>query len=231
MIASYPFQILPPADCHRLPEAVSVWTQRDYDIVHTLAIRLRLMTISQAAAIWWPRQSTQRHARRRMRHLVHARLLQRYIINAHPLLEPKQPLVTWRPGEARPDCREVSERARSRWNSPAIPTEVYTASKQAANLFAADSHGLPALDHRDHDLLLADAYVAYRVQKPSEADRWIGEDFLPKAGFRIKDPDAFLIDDKGRPARVIESAGRYSTKQIASFHDHCKSLALSYELW
>ena len=122
-------------------------------------------------------------------------------------------------------------RGQGRWNSLAVPTEVYTASRQAANLFAGDSHGLPALEHRDHDLLLADAYVAYRTNRPEEAARWIGEDFLPKAGFRIKDPDAFLIDDSGRPMRVVESAGRYNRKQIASFHDHCQTLSLPYELW
>jgi hypothetical protein len=231
MSASHPLQLLPAAASWRLPKPVSVWTQRDYDIVQTLAIRLSLMAISQAVRLWWPKQSIQRHARRRLRQLVDAGLLLRYIINAHPLLEPKQPLVMWRPGEARPDCREASERARSRWNRPAIPTEVYTASRQAGNLFAGDSHGLPALEHRDHDLLLADAYVAYRTNRPQEATRWIGEDFLPTAGFRIKDPDAFLIDDAGRPMRVVESAGRYSRKQIASFHDHCRSLSVPYELW
>ena len=57
------------------------------------------------------------------------------------------------------------------------------------------------------------------------------EDCLPKAGYRIKDPDAFLVNSAGEVLRVIESAGRYSIAQIESFHDHCVQYGLPYELW
>lgn len=231
MSIAFQLQIVPPSECRLLPQSISAWTQRDYDIVQTLAIRLRLIAISQVVRLWWPTQSTQRNARHRLRQLVEAGLLLRYIINAHPLLESQRPLAAWNPGQQLPNCRAVSGQSRSRWKHGAVPTEVYVASKKAAHLFGGDSYGLPALEHRDHDLLLADAYLAYRGQRPAEAANWIGEDFLPKAGFRIKDPDAFLIDRTGRPTRVIESAGRYSTKQIASFHEHCQDLSLPYELW
>jgi len=231
MSVSPKFQLLPPRSIEALPEVIRAWTQRDYDIIQVLAIRIQLITTPQAARIWWPNQTTQRNARKRLRRLAAAGLLERYIVNAHPLLKPQQPLADWRPGDRRPDCKMLSGRARRRWSQPAVPTEVFTASKLSANLFGGESHGLPTLDHRDHDLLLADAYAAHHVHNPADAARWIGEDFLPKAGFRIKDPDAFLLDDAGRPIRVIESAGRYSAKQIASFHEHCQSLALPYELW
>ena len=57
------------------------------------------------------------------------------------------------------------------------------------------------------------------------------EDVFPKAGFRIKNPDAFLLDDSGKPMRVVESAGRYGIPQIESFHQHCVERDLPYELW
>ena len=60
---------------------------------------------------------------------------------------------------------------------------------------------------------------------------WVGEDTRPKAGYRIKDPDAWLLDAQGRTICVIESAGRYSTQQIESFHEHCVEYGLPYQLW
>ena len=105
------------------------------------------------------------------------------------------------------------------------------AAPLAANLLGSTSCGLPKPEHRDHDLLLAAVYVHYRTQHPKTAALWIGEHVLTKAGYRIKDPDAFLRDEQGRILQVIESAGRYSSAQVESFHEHCAELSLPYELW
>jgi hypothetical protein len=48
------------------------------------------------------------------------------------------------------------------------------------------------------------------LQRPQLAALWVGEHGLPKAGHRIKDPDAFLRHEMDKSVRVIESAGRYS---------------------
>ena len=47
----------------------------------------------------------------------------------------------------------------------------------------------------------------------------------------IKNPDAFVVDRDNRILRVVESAGRYSVKQLLSFHDYCFQRDLPYELW
>jgi hypothetical protein len=98
-------------------------------------------------------------------------------------------------------------------------------------LFGSTAGGSLSLPHLDHDLRLASLYVHYRRHFPDWARLWIGEHALPKAGYRIKDPDAFLQDKTGRVLRVIESAGRYSSWQVESFHEHCVENQLSYELW
>ena len=223
--------VISPVACSRRPDGVTVWTQRDYDILQSLAIRIRMLSVTQATQIWWPQRESLRDSRRCLRRLTAGGLVHRYVINAHPLLAVTAPLTSWKPGQLEPDCHELSLAARRRWNRPTIPLEVFTASKQTANLFGGVAYGLPRLEQRDHDLLLADAFVAYRCNRPSEAEHWVGEDFLPKAGFRIKDPDAFLINDHGQMTHVIESAGRYTPKQINSFHEHCSALDLPYELW
>lgn len=217
-------QVFSPASHVQLPDSVAVWTQTDFDIAQTLALRIRLLARSQATRLW-------PNADERLPRLVSAGLVEQFKINAHPLLQPQKPLASWVPGQTEPDFMAISTRAQARWNCAAVTSEVFAASKKTANLFGGDAHGLPPVEHRDHDLLLSDAYVFYRDRRSEVALRWIGEDFFAKAGFKIKDPDAFLVDDVGQFRCVIESAGRYSTRQVQSFHDYCVVHNLPYELW
>lgn len=212
-----------------LPSELTAWSEQEFDIVQTLAIRVRAMTANQAGQIWTDQECNQ-PARDSLLRLCRAELLEHYRVNVHPLLQPTRPLFRWHADRPDPDCRALSDKARRRWCLPSEPTDVFVVSKKGANLFGGESHGLPPLDHRDHDLLLSDAYVRHRVARRNKVE-WIGEDFLPKAGFRTKDPDAFLVDAEGYPTCVIESGGRYSSKQIEAFHDFCICLDLPYELW
>jgi len=206
-------------------------THRDFDILETLTRRVRLLAIEQIRRVWWPTHTNCRIARRRMRQLAAAGLVCRTIVNAHPLLPVKQPLGIWRADDEEPDAHRISREARDRWRQTSEPVEVFTATRRTANLFGSTAGRLPAMLHRDHDLLLSQVFATYRTLRPEEARRWLGEDALPKAGYRIKDPDAFLVDGSGRPSRVIESAGRYAPAQIASFHAYCVEYDLAYELW
>jgi hypothetical protein len=208
-----------------------LWTVRDLDIVETLTRRVRLLSVEQIAHIWWPGAKTQRIAQRRLRRLVAANLIDLTVVNVHPPADQIRPLAAWSPGEDDPDPDSIASKAQSRWLAPAVPQEVCTATRLAANLFGSTAGRLPAVNHRDHDLLLGEVYVAYRVERPEEATCWVGEDALPKAGYRVKDPDAFLVDAQGEVLRVIESAGRYSARQVWSFHAYCFECSLPYELW
>ena len=207
------------------------WTQRDLDIVETLTRRVRLLSTEQIARIWWPGASSTRITRRRLRRLAAGGLVHRVIANVQPLLPITKPLATWRPGANEPNFQRISSRAKMRWQETASPQEVFFATRLAANLFGSSAGEFPPLCHRDHDLLLGQVYAYYRTTRPAQAQFWIGEDARPKAGYRIKDPDAFLLDQSGAVVRVIESAGRYSPSQCESFHQHCLDADLPYELW
>ncbi len=207
-----------------------MYTHRDLDIVETHACRVPLLTFDQNKRISWPESSSDRSVSDRLTYLVSCSLLARTIVNAR-LIRVERPLFDWRPGKRPPDAEAVSAAARRRWQEPAQPVEVYFATKLATNLFGCRGGGLPALHHRDHDLLLGEVYVFYRTHFYKQAMCWVGEAALPKAGFRIKDPDAFLVDKHSRPQRAVEAAGRYSPKQIQSFHQHCEEHDLAYELF
>ena len=206
-------------------------TSRDLDLLDTLTLRVRLLTLRQITELWWPTGKNQRCARRKLECLMEAKLVEIHRVNAHPLLPVTSPLFAWQPGDAEPECEQLAESCNKRWNRPTVPMTVCVAAPLAANLLGSTACGVPHRDHRNHDLRLASVYAAYRLQWPKLAALWIGEHGLPKAGHRIKDPDAFLRHNNGQLLRVIESAGRYSAAQVQSFHDHCEAHELPYELW
>jgi hypothetical protein len=210
---------------------ISFWTKRDLDIVETLTRRVHLLSLDQIIRIWWPRAGCRRVVRRRLRRLAAAGLIVRTIVNVHPILDVTRPLAEWTPGSDEPDFTRISASTKARWCGLSIPHELFFATPQAANLYGSSAGQFPDVNHRDHDLLLSEVYVLFRTTRRAEAAQWIGEDCFPKAGHRIKDPDAFLVNSAGDVLRVIESAGRYSMTQIESFHDHCVQYGLPYELW
>ena len=206
-------------------------TARDLDLIETLTCRVRLLTWGQAAELGWPNSVCRRTALRRLEQLAKSGWLELHVINAHPLLPVGKPVFTWQPDGPEPDVELVARELRARWSQPARATQVCVASSRAACLLGSTARGLPPQEHRDHDLRLAAVYVHYRTSRPRLAAAWMGEHTLAKAGYRIKDPDAFLQDSTGRIVRAIESGGRYSAKQVESFHEHCREHNLSYELW
>lgn len=202
-----------------------------FRIVEALTRQIRIVSLKQAKDCWWPDFSNTKRARRKLMHMVERGWIERHLINAHPLLPVTQPLFAWRLGMEGPDPEAVSQRCHERWNRPAISTEVFVASPLAASLLGSTARGLPRREQWDHDLLLTSVYVHYHRRRPKLASTWIGEHSLPKAGYRIKDPDAFLMNSQRRVLCVIESAGRYSPDQVESFHEHCAERELPYELW
>lgn len=203
---------------------------RDLDLIATLTSRVRMLAISQLKVLYQVCEGSHRNLTRRLNRLSARGLLELHVINAH-VLTPSQPLFAWSPGSADPDAQAISHRARSRWSFAATPILVCVASPRAANLLASSAFGIPKREHYDHDLLLGAAYLHYRTRRPKAATLWVGEYVLAKAGYRIKDPDAFLRDPQGKHIRAIESSGRYSPQQVESFHDHCVEHELPYELW
>lgn len=212
----------------------AIWTRRDRDIVETLAAKVRMLSLAQVARGWWGGHASPRReerARARLRVLRRAGLLDEHRVNAHPPPEPRGPVFRWSPGGRDPDAEAVAKRLQDRWTEAARPTTVFVASPLAANLFGCSGGGLPELTHRDHDLLLGEVFVRYLTTEPEAARRWVGEAARPKAGHRVKDPDAFLTDEVGNTLRVVESGGKYDARRVVALHEHCAENHLAYELW
>lgn len=204
-------------------------TPRDLDLLETLTCRVPLLRVAHVARIGWSTSGTS--PRRRLQQLARAGWISLRTVNAHPPFAAMTPLFVWKPGRKEPDPERLSRQARARWSKASRPTEICLATKAAAALFGSKAGSFYRLEQLDHDLLLAAVYVHYRRHHPRLATLWIGEHMLPKAGYRIKDPDVFLRKNNGTIRKVIESAGRYSPDRIEKFHEHCADLKLPYELW
>jgi hypothetical protein len=205
-------------------------TPRDLDIAVTLARRVRLMTLDDLVRVWWADSYSYQTAWHRLRELARGDWVQLGRLNLRTV-PATDPLFVWSPGQPDPDAEVVSHLARSRWSGAAVPSAVVIAGRRAANVYGSTAGRLPAVNHRDHDAHLGAVYAAYRERRPNEAADWVGEDARPKAGFRVKDPDALLVDATGRTYRVVECAGGYTPDQVQAFHAHCADRELPYEFW
>lgn len=130
-----------------------------------------------------------------------------------------------------PDHSAVAYQLQSRWTEAPIACCVYAASRMTANLFASFSGKLPPPIMWTHDLHVGEIYRQYRLSRPHEAQAWLGEDALGKAGHGVKDPDAILRGDDGSIRRVIDFGGRYDAERVLDFHLHYSDRKLEYELW
>lgn len=208
------------------------WTQRDIEILESLATKIRVLSLEQIAKNWWGgSKNPVADARKRISKLRKAGLIIRYQINTHPMLQLEKPVISWFPNHDLPDFSSVAWRLKQRWTLPHYPTWIFIASKSTANLFASNSGTLKDPAQVTHDLHLAEVYLKCRKTRPRLARAWVGEDAFGKAGYGIKDPDAFIMNSNGDAIHIIEFGGKYSSDRIRDFHEHCAQRSLGYELW
>jgi len=207
------------------------WTPEIYGLIETLASRVRVLSLKQIHQGWPEMQASPQGILPTVNRLVQAGLL---IGDIRKLQEPpitELPLCNWSPGYPKPNFELLKNHIQSRWDGPPLSMPIVAATQKACNLFGSSAGEIPPLTHLNHDLLLAQVHIQYRCQQPELCENWLGEDAVEMAEHGIKNPDAFLFDSNGNVARVIESTGNYSLKQLESFHHHCQVSDLPYELW
>ena len=202
------------------------WPQAQRAILEALTTKVLVLSESQIKRGFF--SSTQaKLARGCLDSLAVAGLIEKHIVEAHPMLPLKRKVFSWKPGEAHPTTPElvgIEEKLRRRWQQPPEPAEVFLATRRAANLFGSDARRPPTSEQATHDLHLSEIYIRYRKTKPKLAQTWCGEFALPKLGKEVrfmKDPDAFILDDAGKAKYVIEFAGKYDRKHLFEIHAHC----------
>jgi len=206
-------------------------TDRDKLLLKVLARKIRVVVADQVAT-WWA--VTPATARRRLNHLAEIGCLEAIRGDrALPFIELAQPVVTWSPGRPDPNPDAVAWRLQHRWpDMPPVPVTVYRASQHSNNRYGGPRKPKPIREGQlTHDLHVTSLYVRFSRCDAERAQAWLGEDCIPKAGYRKKDPDAVLIFDNGRPELIIEFGGKYDARRVADFHRDCRERERAYELW
>lgn len=207
-------------------------TARDDAILDALSRRVRVVSQEQVLRTWWPEASSSAPAaRRRLCELQEAKLLRQVRLNARPLLPLEAPLFAWAPGESDPDPDALAYQFQSRWCEPPRTTTVLVATSKTRAQYGAGSRGRVNGSSLTHDLHVTELYLRLLRTDPEAASAWVGEDMRPKAGFRLKDPDAVLEFPDGRPPRIVEFAGAYDARHVRDFHEDCRRRRRVYELW
>lgn len=209
-------------------------SDRDHQILEALACKVRVMSLAQIAAAWWPEGATPLiHAQRRMKELYEAVFVDELTVLGGPMLNLTEPLVLWRRGDPDPDFGAVAWRLTSRWPKVAASRmTVFTATQDTHNQYggAVTPRGIKR-GQVTHDLHVTTVYLHYLRTDPAGAAAWVGEDTRPKSGYRMKDPDAVLEFTDGRPVHAVEFGGRYEMERVRDFHADCAARGRTYELW
>lgn len=208
-------------------------TSRDQEILEALACKVRVFLAEQIAGTWWPDAETPIvHAGRRLTALHDAGFVDCVHLPVDRMLTLAGPLFEWQPGQAAPDFDATAYQLQSRWNScPPSIVPLYVSTPETNNTYGGPTRR-KALDRGQvsHDLHLSAVYLEFRKTAPDKARVWVGEDCLPKAGYRLKDPDAVLQFADGSEL-IVEFGGRYDARRVRDFHEDCVARERPYELW
>ena len=210
------------------PAEIAIWTDRDYQVLNALCRQLAIVEIEQMRRLWY-RDSSTSAIRRRMRKLAQFGLVDRFIMNAHPLLSASRPLLSWEPDCVVPDAEEVACQARERWHQTSVPMEVFVAGRRASNQFGAPYLGLLSAQQRNAGLLLTQAFI-YELNRNHDAkERWVRKDVYADSILSSWKANAFLVWDE-TPIHVI-SAETSTKEQIRSIYKRCAAAGISFDIW
>lgn len=206
-------------------------TAKDLDLLETLTLRLRVMSLRQIRELWWPEASSLHAARRRLARLQWYGFVRMCEVQACPTLPVSMPLMTWSPGEPTPDFEVLSERASSRWTQPAVTMTVCIATEGTGNLMGCRAGRLSSDEHLDRDLRLASVYVHWRQSNDHRAPDWTNKRSFPADSFSPHSADVILRNSMHKNYGAIDAAGRWSARHWQNLHADCLNRSLQYEVW
>ena len=194
------------------------------EILQTLTGKVRLMSTEQIARTWWcDTASPVANARRALRRLKEARLVELESHLVRPELELREPVLSSLPGGPEPELGKVAYALRARWSKPPVPVELVRATKEANRLVGGIIGGFRSrVSELTHDFHLAAVYLHYRRAEPDVAKKWVCENQLrfENRGELAEVPDALVREEvNAAPRLVVEFGGSYRKQKLKLLHD------------
>lgn len=205
-------------------------TTRDEEIVKTLVHRVRVLSLQQVTRTWWAGCSPAT-VRVRLNELENLGLIRHFQSLCHPELPLQQPVFTWAPGEAEPNCGRFAYRLRARWFLSPVNTHFIFATREAGHRYGGFGGRIPRDREVCHDLHVACVYLRFASVFPELASVWRSEARIARDRERGHErlPDAVI--ERANGPRVIEFGGEYSKEKLEGFHDYWDRLQVPYEVW
>lgn len=206
---------------------------REKDILYILSWHVRVLSLEQIARGWWRGKAT---ARRRANDFLKARSQSGWLhvreLISRPTASLEAPLVTWEPGQQRPDLKELSGLLIRRAGTSPKKIKVVTATRKTRQLFGvAGAAHRPKLTQLSHDLFVSEVFLRYDADGLDIDRQWVSEDYLPKDWPVRSRPDALIRDQEGEINRAVEYGGAYTLRRLATLHGALESIPLAYEIW
>jgi len=202
------------------------------DMLRVLSGDLRIVSLEQAARIWWPDQKRAlRNAREAVQKLEFVGWLKVHRALSRPVAELSAPVFVWEPGQPTPPFRELSQQLRRRALADARVVTILAAGPRTRKFHGQSSRGrCIKLTQVTHDLHVAEVWRHHREQGFAR-HRWIGEDGLSSDWPARQIPDAVLLSEQGHYLKAIEYGGGYPVTRLRNLHRGLSAINLGYELW
>lgn len=205
---------------------MNAWTELEFDILETMTRRIKLMTHHQFIQTFPQTVTIEAHQPSPSTRLLRTDLLLTTTTNVRPTAE--VPLAEWEPGSESPDFDSVWQQLRERREQATVPTRVYWAGPQAANLFGVKGGVLSPMSERNSDLRLAAAYVKHH--RLGLNSRWLGPLMIRKAVDDACRADAVILGTDGGVQRaILVVPGDF--QRLRDFHKACVRTATAYAVW
>lgn len=209
----------------------------DRDLLAVLTLRVRTLSVAQAARTWWPEDEGRAGARRlagakrRLDALLRRGLIETTHLLAHPELDLTAPLAVWLPGLPSPSLGSIAHAAKQRWTMDPVSTTFITATSAGGRVMGGEGGRAPRTSEATHDLHVAAVFLRMRRELRTRAVSWRSEASVlaSRDGRSEQLPDALVRD--GRATTAIEFVGEYPAAKLSAFHKYCAAKGYGYELW
>jgi hypothetical protein len=221
------------ADNERIkPEMVHVWDEAEFCFLHTLSVRVPLLSESQAIHALKAAGRPHAAAVSCLNRLRENGWLSRFRGTVNWPNLPVEATVCWSPGRPTPKLGRLRTVVRQSTDSAGIRSiRFYVASRWTVNLFGNSYRGTVSTELVTPWLKWAQVYLHLLSEAPEVAPHCDCRT-IPSPGEKIGCmPPHLSINADGVPSRIIALLHESRTAGLYALHDYCKQESISYQLW